>query len=127
MGLESTSRGGLYKGKAYLSSDPVLALSDPDLDTVVSSDASSFGIGVVQLQKQSNGTRRPVAYARTMTSTEQRFAQIEKEALALTWACERFADYLVGSAFHCETDHKPLVPLLSRMNYLLVSSDSVCI
>ena len=35
-----------------------------------------------------------------MTSTEQRYGQIEKEALALTWACERLADYLVGLQFH---------------------------
>jgi len=43
-------------------------------------------------------------------------ASIEKEALALTWACERFADYLVGSAFLCETDRKPSLPLLSSKN-----------
>ena len=47
-----------------------------------------------------------------MTVTEQRYRQIEKEALALTWACEQLADYLVGLQFHIETDHKPLVLLL---------------
>ena len=38
--------------------------------------------------------------------------QIEREALAITWACDRFADYLMGVQFHVETDHKPLAPLL---------------
>ena len=51
-----------------------------------------------------------------MTPTEQRYAQIEKEALGITWASERFADYLIGLQFHIETDHKPLVPLLSTKN-----------
>ena len=48
-----------------------------------------------------------------MSPTEQRYAQIEKEALGVTWASERFADYLIGLKYHIETDHKPLVPLLS--------------
>ncbi|MCY3930012.1 MAG: RNase H-like domain-containing protein, partial [Acidobacteria bacterium] len=105
------------KAKTILSSAPVLALFDPNLNTVVSSDASSFGLGAVLLQTQRDGSRRPVAYiSRAMTSTEQRYAQIEKEALALTWACERFSDYLIGMVFHCETDHKPLIPLLSTKN-----------
>ena len=47
-----------------------------------------------------------------MTTTEQRYGQTEKEALALTWVCKRLADYLVDLQIHIETDHKPLVPLL---------------
>ena len=41
------------------------------------------------------------------------YAQIEKEALATTWACERFSDYILGKQITIETHHKPLVPLLS--------------
>ena len=54
---------------------------------MVSSDASSFGLGAVLMQKQPSGEMRPVAYAsRSMTETERRYAQIDKEALAITWA-----------------------------------------
>ena len=51
-----------------------------------------------------------------MSPTEQRYPQIEREALGITWASERFADYLIGLKFHTETDHKPLVPLFSTKN-----------
>ena len=55
-----------------------------------------------------------MAYAsRSMSETERRYAQIEKEALAVTWACKKFANFVLGCHFEIETDHKPLVPLLS--------------
>ena len=98
--------------KQMLTTSPVFALFDPSLETIVSADASSYGLGAVLLQRQPEGQLKPVAYiSRSMTPTEQRYAQIEKEALALTWACECFSDYLIGLDFHIQMDHKPLVPL----------------
>jgi len=107
-------RKALSEVKAALTKSPILALFDPNCETTVSADASSYGLGAVTLQRQQSGENRPVAYiSRSLTPTEERYAQIEKEALALTWACERFSDYLIGLHFHIETDHKPLVPLFS--------------
>ncbi|KAK7884427.1 hypothetical protein WMY93_027550 [Mugilogobius chulae] len=103
--------------KSELSKPPNLALYNPKAQTTVSADASSFGLGAVLLQKQEDSNIKPVAFAsRALTPTEQRYAQIEKEALAITWACERFSDFLIGMDFHIETDHKPLVPLLGSKN-----------
>jgi len=52
--------------------------------------------------------------SRAMTNTEQRYAQIECEALAVTWACEPFNHYLLGMCLEIETDHKLLVSLLGK-------------
>ena len=60
---------------------------------------------------------RPIAYAsRSLSETERRYAQIEKEALACTWACEKFSRYIVGMKFLIETDHTPLIPLLGTQH-----------
>ena len=100
--------------KELLMNAPVLALFDPNLETVLSADASSFGLGAVLLQRQPSGELKLVAFiSRSMTPTEQGYARIEKEALAFTWACEQLSDYLIGLPFHVHMDHKPLVPLFS--------------
>ena len=98
--------------KSELSNPTVLALYSPDAETKISADSSSYGLGAALLQKNQD-TWRPVAYAsRSLSKTEKRYAQIEKEALAGTWACEKFSDYILGKRFCLETDHKPLVSLL---------------
>lgn len=99
--------------KEVLSTAPTLSLYDPCQETIVSADASSYGLGAVLLQKQKDRSLQPTVYAsRAPTLTEQRYAQIEKEALALIWACEHFQEYLLGMHFQLHTDHKPLVSLL---------------
>ena len=98
--------------KRELTKPTILAQYDSTAETKVSADASSYGIGAVLMQKQ-GGQWKPIVYAsRSMSKTEQHYAQIEKEALATTWACEHFANYIIGTKILIETDHKPLIPLL---------------
>ena len=74
--------------KKELTQAPVLAHFCSEKETVISADASSYGLGAVLLQVQEDDTKKPIAYAsRSTTSTEQRYPQIEKEALATPWAC----------------------------------------
>lgn len=88
-----------------------MALYDPSNETKVSAGASSYGLGAVLLQRRHGAD--PVTYiSRALTPTEQRYAQVEKEALAVTWACEHFKDFLIRMKFQVETDHKPLLALL---------------
>lgn len=101
------------KVKSDLTSERVLAQYKPNAKTKVSADASAFGIGGVLCQLQENREWRPVAFiSHSLSDTEQRYAQVEKDALVLTWACERLSSYLIGLHFMLETDHKPLLALL---------------
>ena len=60
-------------------------------------------------QKNGSGLQ-PVHYiSRTMTDTEKRYSQTEKDALAIRWAKNRFKMYLLGAPrFKIITAHKPL-------------------
>ena len=91
---------------------PVLAMYNPNRDTKVPADASSYGLGGVLLQEWEREWK-PVTFAsQSLTPTEQRYAPVEKEALGLTWVCERFRDFLIRKQFFLEIDHKPLLSLL---------------
>lgn len=90
---------------------------DPDMETVVTADASSYGLGAVLRQRQKDDQFKVISYAsRALTTTERRYAHIEKEGLALVWASEKFRDYLVGKRFSLETDHKPLIFVWVKRN-----------
>jgi len=47
-----------------------------------------------------------------MSITEQRYPQIDKEALAIVWAIQKFFYYLYARHFTLITDHKPLTQIL---------------
>ena len=58
----------------------------------------------------------PVAYAsRTLTPTERRYAQIEKESLGIVFVCERFRHYLSAKdAVLVVTENKPLEVIFKK-------------
>ena len=68
-----------------ISEPPLLRYYDLEEEVTIERDASDFGLGAVLLQ-----AGRPVAFtSRTMTETERRYSQIEKECLALVFGCTR--------------------------------------
>ena len=70
----------------------------------VQADASQRGLGACLLQDG-----QPIAYAsKSITDTETRYANIERELLAIVFTCQRFNTYVLGRPFTVESDHKPL-------------------
>lgn len=52
---------------------------------------------------------RPIAYAsRALTVSEQNYAQIKKELLAIVFGLEKFEHYVYGREVTVESYHKPL-------------------
>ena len=83
--------------KTALTSSPVLAFFDVSLPVTLQVDASSHGLGACLMQNS-----HPITYAsRSLTTTEQGYAQIEKELLAIVYGCERFNQYVYGRKNPC--------------------------
>lgn len=98
------------KIKSMVSEIKNLHYFDNNLPTRLIADASPVALGAVLLQfSDMDRSVHLISYAsKSLSSTEKRYCQTEKEALALVWAVERFAVYLIGREFELETDHKPL-------------------
>lgn len=96
--------------KDLVTKAPVLAFFDSNKPLVIQCDASDKGLGAALLQDD-----KPIAYAsRALRDAETRYAQIEKELLAIVWSLERFDQYTFGKFTTVHSDHKPLETLLDK-------------
>ena len=76
-----------------------LGFFSPTDKTVLYTDASPQALGAVLCQEASCGKHRTICFAsKSLTPTERAYPQIQKEALAIVWAVERFYFYLMGSS-----------------------------
>ena len=90
--------------KRAVCNTPVLRYFDSKQETVIQCDSSDTGIGAALLQKG-----QPIAYAsRALSKTEQNYAQMETELLAVVFGFEKFHQFTYGRRITVESDHKPL-------------------
>ena len=107
---DSAQEASLNKVKSIITDQPVLAYFNPKKPITLQVDASKHGLGATLMQEN-----KPVAYAsKSLNSTEQNYAQIEKELYAILFGCKRFHQYIYGQRIVVESDHKPLESIATK-------------
>lgn len=96
--------------KKKLSCSPTLAILDNKGPIVLQTDSSKSGMGACLLQ-----SGKPISfYSRCYTECQTRWAPIEKELFAICAAMEKYHQFVYGRRIVVETDHKPLVAIMSK-------------
>ena len=81
---------------------PILKYFDPKKKILLQTDASCKGLGAYLLQD-----RHPIYFvSKFLTDPEKGYVMIKLEALAVSWAFEKFYHFLYGSHFTLQTDKK---------------------
>lgn len=89
-----------------LVSAPIMTCPDFDKPFVIQTDASNFGLGAVLVQVGDDAEEHVISYiSRSLSTSERKYSTVEKEALGVLWAIEKFRPYIEGAKFTVITDH----------------------
>ena len=88
------------KLKGSISTDACLMYFNSSKPVILQADASKLGLGDVSYMKTTMESWGPVAYvSKSLTPAETRYANVEREMLAVVWGCIKFHHYLHGRKF----------------------------
>ena len=101
--------------KKVITQLPCLAHYNANNENILTTDASTKGLGATLWQKQKDGNLKPIGFAsRFSLDTEKKYAINELELLAVVWGLEHFRLYIYGKPIELLTDHQALEPLIKR-------------
>lgn len=98
-------------------SKPLIAY-DESRHLFLACDASEKGVGAVLYHKHQD-LEQPIGFAsRKLRPAERKYSVIDREALAILFGIKKFDQYLRGTKFTLDTDHKPLIHILGPQRNL---------
>jgi hypothetical protein len=102
------------KFKNLLTSAPVIKPPDWSLPFEIMCDASDYVVGAFLGQRKDKKPYMIYYASKTLNSAQMNYTTIEKELLAVVFACKKFRSYLVGSLVVVFSDHATFKYLLSK-------------
>ena len=101
--------------KGLLTSSSVMAAPKINHPYKLYTDACEYAVGAILVQEDEKGVERVIQYiSHPLSTTQRKWATIEKEAFAVVYAINKLRPYLYGAKFTVFTDHKPLTSLFTK-------------
>lgn len=105
--------------KENFKNDMVLAHYDPRLPLILATDASSYGVGAVLSNRYPDDFERVIQYAsQTLSNTQRKYIQMDKEAYVIIFGIKKFHQYLYGNKFTLYIDYQSLCQIFAPSNAL---------
>lgn len=99
--------------KAALVSAPILGNPDFTLPFSIESDASDNAVGAALIQHFGGDPRVIGYFSKKLSSTQRKYASVEKECLGVLLAIEHFRHFIEGTRFKVVTDARSLLWLFT--------------
>ena len=93
---------------------PCLRYFNPDLETLIYTDASLFGLGGWIGQKHDDGIHPIMFWSRKLIPAETKYHTHERELLAFVDITKKARHYLLGHPATANTDHRALIYLQNQ-------------
>ena len=112
--FDDSCKAAFEEIKIRLVQTPIMAAPDWGQEFEVMCDASDFAMGAVLGQRKEKIFRAIYYASITFNEAQENYSTIEKEMLAIVFACEKFRPYILGSHVIVHTDHAAIKYLMSK-------------
>ena len=101
--------------KTRLATIPILAYPNWDKEFHVHVDASNYAIRATLTLTGDHGLDHPVYFAsRLLSKAEKNYSTMDREALGMVYAVQKFRHYLLATPFIFYVDHQALLNLVNK-------------
>ena len=100
--------------KSRLVEAPIMAKPDWNKEFEIMCVASDYSMGAVLGQKDDKVFRSIYYSSKTFNEAQENYSTIEKEMLAMVFACEKFRPYILGSHVIIHNDHAAIKYLMAK-------------
>ena len=112
--FDESCRSTFEEIKSRLVTFPIMLTPDWNKDFEIMCDASDYAMGAV-LGQRTEKIFKAIYYARkTFNEAQENYSTIEKEMLAMVFACDKFRPYILGSHVIIHIDHVVIRYLMAK-------------
>ena len=112
--FDEPCRSAFDEIQSRLVTTPIMLIPDWNNDFEIMCDASDYAIRAILGQRTEKISKSIYYASKTFNEAQKNYSTIEKEILAMVFACKKFRSYILGSHVVIHTDHDTIKYLMAK-------------